>query len=1136
MRLFISLLLSLSFLAAQDFRATLQGVVSDPSQAAVAKASVTLRNTGTNVERSMETGDDGFYAFQFLPPGTYALTVKAAGFKTVLHEGILLNLSQVLREDIGLTLGENTQILEVRAAVSTVEADSTALGTAIRQEVRDNLPLKGRSSLFMFTLTPGVVNNRYGEDTRPNDTITNVLFSANGGPVAATDVFVDGVANTINVNRGVNISQWVPAVDSIGEFKLEVGTVPAEYGRSGGSVTNIVIKSGTNNFHGSAYEFFRNAALDANQFFSRGQGRPLAKYGSNTFGAAAGGPVWFPKLYNGKNRTFWFANYEGSKEGNAIDRTDSVPTARMRSGDFGELPQVIYDPFSVANIDGAPTRMPFANKIIPANRQDPVGRSLMAFYPAANRAPNAAQPWVQNFQFSGKWPRDYNMFAAKVDHQFSQRYTTFFRLNYGTALLVFPHQFDGIATDGRNIVNRPHFGLSWGNTFLLSPRTTFDVRTGFARAKERNRPWSDGFDLTSIGFSQQYNNLVQARSFPIIRAQGFQNLAGSGFVEDPGNTYTLQSNLTQQRGKHLIKTGADLRLLYGNFFRNLNGPGTFSFTNAWSNGPRADTPVATSGFPIASLLLGMPSAGSIDLNTGVSILNKYYGFFVQDDFRVTSRLTLNLGLRYEYETPRTERYNRATRGFDRTAQSPLRVGGLDLRGGLLYAGTGGLPRGIYEPDRNNFAPRIGFAFTITPRTVFRGGYALHYVPIVGSVDPVGFSVNTPMVVSENGIDPKDRLSNPFPGGFLRPVGNAQGLGTLVGQNISFIEPGDRTPRYHTWNVNLQREVFSRAILQAGYIGGRGIGLTSEVSIGNNITENLNQVDPRFLSEGRNLLAVVNNPFFGAIASGPLAGRTVQRQQLLRPYPQFSNITRNLPAFGSTTYHSLQMKFETRSWKGLTSIISYTFSKNLGDISPFQNNYNRRIERAPAAFDVPQRLTTTVSWDVPIGRGRALGKEMHRALDLAVGGWNIAMFNTFQSGFPLSFGVNQNTLFLAGTGGQRPNVTGDPLAGVSGSIVSRLDRFFNTAAFAQPADFTFGNAPARASWLRNPGMNNWNLTLTKTFTLTEGFRLNLRASSFNLMNQPVFAGPNTTLGVAQFGRIFNQANISRQSEVVLKLQF
>jgi len=334
MRLFISLLLSLSFLAAQDFRATLQGVVSDPSQAAVAKASVTLRNTGTNVERSMETGDDGFYAFQFLPPGTYALTVKAAGFKTVLHEGILLNLSQVLREDIGLTLGENTQILEVRAAVSTVEADSTALGTAIRQEVRDNLPLKGRSSLFMFTLTPGVVNNRYGEDTRPNDTITNVLFSANGGPVAATDVFVDGVANTINVNRGVNISQWVPAVDSIGEFKLEVGTVPAEYGRSGGSVTNIVIKSGTNNFHGSAYEFFRNAALDANQFFSRGQGRPLAKYGSNTFGAAAGGPVWFPKLYNGKNRTFWFANYEGSKEGNAIDRTDSVPTARMRSGDF----------------------------------------------------------------------------------------------------------------------------------------------------------------------------------------------------------------------------------------------------------------------------------------------------------------------------------------------------------------------------------------------------------------------------------------------------------------------------------------------------------------------------------------------------------------------------------------------------------------------------------------------------------------------------------------------------------------------------------------------------------------------------------------------------------------------------------
>jgi hypothetical protein len=285
------------------------------------------------------------------------------------------------------------------------------------------------------------------------------------------------------------------------------------------------------------------------------------------------------------------------------------------------------------------------------------------------------------------------------------------------------------------------------------------------------------------------------------------------------------------------------------------------------------------------------------------------------------------------------------------------------------------------------------------------------------------------------------------------------------------------------------------------------------------------------------LNVVENPFFGQIAIGPLSGRTVQRQQLLRPYPQFQNITRNLPTFGNSSYHSLQAKFEQRMWRGITSLISYTWSKNIADIGPIQNYYNRRIERAPAAFDVPHRLTTTFSWDVPVGRGRRYLTNAHRAVDLTLGGWNIAMFNTFQSGFPLSFGVNQNTLFLTGAGGQRPNVVGDPKAGISGSVTDRLSRYFNTAAFAQPADFTFGNAPSRASWLRNPGMNNFNLTLTKQFTITERVKMSLRASSFNLMNHPVFAGPNTTFGaLGSFGQIFSQANLSRQTEAVLRLQF
>ncbi len=1120
---------------AQDFRATLQGTVTDPQAASVGNATITVRNTETSVERTVTTTEDGFYSFPYLLAGTYSLSVKSAGFRTEVRDKITLNVSQVLREDVALTIGEASETIRVEASGATIETDSTSLGTAIRTEIRDNLPLKGRSSLFMFTLTPGVVNNRYGEDTRPNDTITNVLFSANGAPVAATDVFVDGVANTININRGVNISQWVPSVDSIGEFKLEVGSLSAEFGRSGGSMTNMAIKSGTNQIHGTMYEFFRNSKLDANQFFQRGQGRKLAAFGSHTYGFGVGGPVLIPKLYDGRNRTFFFSTFEGSKEGNAIDFTGSSPTAKMRTGDFSEVSAVIYDPFSVATAGGIPTRTPFAGNIVPPSRQDPVGQKIMSFYPTSNRAPaSATQPWVNNFSFGGKWPRSYNMLALKFDHKVNDRYTTFVRMNTGTALLIFPFQFDGIATDGRNIVNRPHFGVSWGNTFLLSPRRTVDLRFGYARAKEDNKPWSDAFDMSSLGLPASYIGGLQTKGFPIIRTNGIMNLAGSGFINDPGYTYTFQPSMFQQQGKHLIKIGADLRLFYGNFFRNTAPGGTFSFTNQWTNGPRADTPLGTTGFPLASLLLGTPVSGSVDKNTGVSILNKYYAFFVQDDYRLTSKLTLNLGLRYEYETPRTERYDRATRGFDRAAKYNL--GGVAASGGLAYAGTGGASRGIYNPDRNNFAPRLGVAYTISPKMVLRAGYALNYVPIVGSVDAVGFSVTTPMVVSQNGIDVVNRLSNPFPTGLLTAAGKAAGAQTLVGQAISYVDPGDRTPIYHTWNLNIQRQLFAGSVFQAGYIGGRGIHLTSEVAIGNNITENINQVDPSFLSQGTALLDVVNNPYFGAIATGVVAGRTVQRQQLLRPYPQFQNITRNLPAFGNSSYHSMQMKFETRSYKGLTTIVSYTIAKNLSDVAPYQNTYNRRVERSPAAFDVPQRLTTTVSWDVPVGRGKIVGKDMNKVLDAAIGGWNIAMFNTFQSGFPLSFGVNANTLFLAGAGGQRPNVIGDPNAGISGSVQSRLLRYFNTQAFAQPANFTFGNAPARASWLRNPGMNNYNLTLTKQFAITERVKLNLRASSFNLMNHPVFGSPNTTFGVAQFGQISSQANISRQTEVVMRLSF
>ena len=394
-------------LYAQEFRATIQGTIFDPAKALVAGAEISLRNVDTGVERRTVSDTSGHFVFPLLPPGTYSITTKVAGFKTDTRDGVRASLGDNIRVDVDLAIGQASETISVTANAAAVQTDSSSLGSVVRKEIIDSLPLKGHSSLFMFTLATGVVNQRYGEDTRANDTITNVSYSANGAPMASGDVSVDGVANTVNVNRGVQISQWVPAVDAVGEFKLQTGTLPAEFGRSGGSFMNIVIKSGTNDLHGTFYEFLRNARLDANSFYNNRAGLRLARYGSNTYGLTVGGPVYFPKLYNGKNRTFFFYSFEGSREGNGLTNLLSTPTEKMRNGDFSEFSGAIFNPFSGRMVNGVPTRDPLPGNLVPATLQDSAGKGIMASYPRPNIAgPNAATPWVQNFVYSYKWPRD----------------------------------------------------------------------------------------------------------------------------------------------------------------------------------------------------------------------------------------------------------------------------------------------------------------------------------------------------------------------------------------------------------------------------------------------------------------------------------------------------------------------------------------------------------------------------------------------------------------------------------------------------------------------------------------------------------------------------------------------------------
>jgi hypothetical protein len=838
----------------------------------------------------------------------------------------------------------------------------------------------------------------------------------------------------------------------------------------------------------------------------------------------------FPKLYDGRNRTFFFYSFEGSREGNGLTNLLNVPTDKMRGGDFSEVAAPIYNPFSGRLVNGVPTRDPLPGNIVPPTLQDPAGKNIIAAFPTANIAgPNARTPWVQNFTYSYKWPRDYDTNVLKFDQSFGTKNQMFARINFGEGRLIFPRSFDGIAAGSSpsgagNRVTRPHWGIAFSDTHLISPRTTFDLRLGFARGIEDNKPWSDGFDPETLGFVKGYRNLIQGLAFPTVSVTDIMSLAGSPLIRDPGDTWSLQPSVSTLRGSHLVKFGGEGRLIRGNFFRNTAPSGSYSFIPNQTGGPNVNTPAG--GFALTSLLFGFGS-GSLASNTGVSIQNVYYGLYVQDDWRVNKRLTLNIGLRWEYESPRTERYDRATRGFAYGVASPLQVSGLNLTGGLLYAG-GNNGRGIYQPDRNNFAPRIGFAYSVTPKTVFRGGYALSYIPVVGSVFSDGYSNDTPWISSlDGGLTITNRLSNPFPGGLIPAIGNSLGLRTLLGQSISFVEPAGRTPKFHNWHFDVQRELPSQMLVEIAYVGSHGSSLIAP-------TENINQVPSSAFGLGAALKQQVENPFFGVLTTGGLAGRTVAREQLLRPYPHFTGVSRANPAYGNSSYHSMQLKLEKRLAHGVAALISYTASKNLSDLNTPRDAFNRSVEKAVSDIDVPQRLTIAGSWDLPFGHGKRYLSSMPRAADLVIGGWQLSTFQTYQGGFALGFGFAGGT-FAAGTS-PRVLVVGDPNAGVSGSHEARLDRYFNTDAFARPADFTLGNMAARVHAVRSPGMNNNNITASKNFQIVERVKMQFRSSFYNALNHPVFGGPNTTVGNASFGRISSQANLSRQIEFGLRLTY
>ncbi len=1107
--------------------AQITGRVTDSAGGIMAGATVAVINTETGVRRELVSNEEGYYTAPLLARGTYSLQARQAGFKEALRSGLSLDEGQVLRIDFTMEIGQVTERVEVSGAAPLLATESATVSTVVTNQKILDMPTVGRNPLQFALLVPGVrAAGSYGD--LPVSAFSGGRAAIGGGGVSTNNYMVDGIAAE-NFTSG---SLQTPlSVDATEEFRLIVRTPSAEYGRTGGGIINLISKSGTNSFHGSLYEFNRNKVLRANDFFSNRAGRPRQPFNFNQYGATFGGPVK-------KDKTFFFFNWEQFKQRTLATTIRSVPTAQQRDGDFsqtftstGALVQV-FDPLSTRTDPNNPAnriRDQFSGNRIPASRISPAARGVNGFYPAPNQ-PGAANTNANNFFGIGSSPIDKDIYGLRLDHYLTPLRRIAGRYTWDKVGQAVPNFYGNVAEIGTSDLPLQRHSAFVSFSDALRQDLLFDVRGGLNFYLPNRVTRSFGFDVSQIGLPARLNGLMQVQSFPRFNLGSDMTAIGA----DQGDTL-VQSNkawsytgtLTWIRGAHTWKFGSDNRVYQLNNTQGAAGA-NFDFSRGFTQGPNPNTTGATSGFTYASFLLGTPSGGSVGYGAPVTETVKNFALFAQDDWKLTPKLTLNLGLRWEVEGGITDRHG-AISNFDPNVRTT--VNGVNLRGGLAFPGVGGLNRGHRDAEYTNFQPRLGAAWQFLPKTVLRAGYGITYLPTSGiyvGLDRSGFSLNTPLLASvDGGFTPSETLANPFPNGRLNPVGSSQGALTLLGQSVGGNLRSIRRGYSQQWGLSLQREFTGNWLVEAGYMGNRGVKLPGR--------RTYDYLPSQYQGLGTGLQALVDNPFFGTIpATLPLGQRQVTRASLLDNYPQFAGAS-GYATLADSIYHAATLRVEKRFTAGLSVLAAYTFSKlidnNTGDggnnfaesgDNGVRNWDNIAAERSVSANDLPQRLVLSTSYELPIGRSN---QPLVRAV---LGGWQVNGILSFQSGNVI--GVTQNgTAF----GSSKPNVTGDP------SLESpTIDRWLNRAAFVNAPAFTFGNVGRNLPRTRSDGQSNVDLSLMKTFAIRERFRLQFRAEAFNLTNTPVFGNPATNIDAGNFGTVtgFAANNTPRNFQLALKLYF
>lgn len=1160
--------------AAQTFYGSIVGTLTDTTGAVVPGATVNLTNTGTGERRTSTTAPDGGYRFVNLIPGTYRVEVQQTGFKRYVRDQIQVNVEAAIRVDIAVEVGDLTQSVEVLAEAPLLQTENASLSQIVADRSVQELPLNGRNVLNLVALVPGVVPQGGSEGSL---TGKNIFAAGNyqigGGTANQSATLYDGVPVNIAYS---NATILVPSQDAVSEFRVQTNNLSAEYGRYTGGVINVASKGGTNEFHGSAYEFLRNKALNANTFFGNADGLEKPAFNQNQFGVTVGGPIR-------KDKTFFFAGYEGYRQRQAVQFRYTVPTADRLMGDFSNFRNAsgslipIYDPATQCGAhdnapcgEGGQQRQPFPDNVIPPNRINPVAKNYIAF-------PYWGKPNTDGLEFTHQYNYSKNVSTGgnndqlnfRVDQNVSEkqhllaRYTRWKSANkevdiYGNGL------YTGDPYSPERFVTTQ---VVVADTYSFSPTTIFDIRLGFTRWEYDRTPGTTGINIPeATGLPSYYNQLDALRgltgstTIPTMSVSGY-NAVSTGQIYGITNNYTISPSLIKTVGRHTLKFGADLRRLDLNYYQDNNPGGTFSFSNLFTS-RNALNPGAT-GDSFASFLLGLPASGNVQTSLFSAAGMRYQGYYVNDTFQATNKLTLTFGVRWEIPGVYTERFDRQTT-FNPDMVNPvleaagIQVNGAPVKGAFVLVNSPDHPERGLRPERwGLIVPRIGIAYRLTDRTVIRTGAGMFLIPsdAVFAEGPCQSAINyiTENMVSsiDSQVTAVNTLSNPYPNGFSAPPQRDPSYQFLLLGQSQIRSPLREDAQGHTyqWNFSLQHQFPSDVAVEASYSGLRGLHLFR----GNPSMQRNYLTRETIASMGAQLREQVPNPFYGLIKVGALSQPTVQRGQLLMTFPQYQSLHDYGGRVGDSIYHSLQVKAEKRFRRGGMILGAYTFSKSLGNTETYsswleggasgtgaagvQDWSNLKSERSLSSFDSRQRLTISYVVDLPFGRGQHFLPDVKGIADKLISGWGINGLSTFQMGMPLALTASPNqTGFNTGL---RPNVVPGCKKVIGGPIQQRLDKAFNTECFSVPDAFTFGTESRTDPELRGHGINNFDFAVFKRTTIRELYQLEFRVETFNLFNRVKFSNPDTTVSTSAtstFGRITNQANTPRLLQLALRFRF